>query len=199
MIETLEKIDRDILLFVNGLHNDFFDSVMWWISSIYAWIPVYAFFLYLLIKKYKVKAVFLIILAVITVIAADKISVVLFKNVFERYRPTHNLEIKEFVHIVNGYTGGLYGFVSSHAANGFAIATIMSLFYRKKIFIYSVFLWVAIVCYSRMYLGVHYLSDIVCGGISGSIIAFLFYYIFNYFFSKKYPGWNTLNRDKKLQ
>lgn len=192
MIEILEKIDRDILLFVNGLHNDFFDSVMWGISSFYVWIPFYAFFAFLLIKKYKVKAVVLILLAASTIIVADKISVVLFKNVFERYRPTHNLEIKELIHVVNNYRGGMYGFVSSHASIGFAIATIMSLFYRKKIFIYPVFIWVGIVCYSRMYLGVHYLSDIICGGISGAIIAFLFYYIFNYFFSKKYPGWNTI-------
>ncbi|MFH2142945.1 MAG: phosphatase PAP2 family protein [Bacteroidota bacterium] len=192
MFDSLEKLDQKLFLFLNGCHNNFFDVVMWWVSSIYVWIPIYALFIYLLIRRYKIQAVYLIILAVLIVIITDKLSVIILKNTIQRYRPTHNLEIGNLVHILNNYRGGLYGFVSSHAANGFAVACIMSMYIRKRIFVISVFLWAALVSYSRIYLGVHYFSDILCGGIFGITIACIIFYIFNIFFKRKYPDWNKI-------
>ena len=107
---------------------------------------------------------------------ADRISVMGFKNVFLRYRPTHNLDIKDLIHTyvkANGdeYRGGMYGFVSSHAANFFALSTYLFLCFKNQSGKWGIlFLWAGIIAYSRMYLGVHYPLDIVGGTLLGIFI-----------------------------
>jgi undecaprenyl-diphosphatase len=75
------------------------------------------------------------------------------------------------LHLVNDYKSGQYGFVSSHAANTMACGLLFSLIWRKKIATLGLMLWVAANCYSRMYLGVHYPTDILGGLIVGSLMA----------------------------
>lgn len=173
MIEFLKNIDTDLFLFLNGIHSDFFDSLMWWISNKYIWIPLYAILLYLLIKKYGKKSVLPVVTIILLIIITDQLSVSLFKNMFQRFRPTHNLDISGLVHTVNNYKGGLFGFISSHAANSYGIAVLLSLFLKNKSFTIVLLSWATVVSYSRIYLGVHYPSDIVCGGLFGIIIAFI--------------------------
>ncbi|MCG8577958.1 MAG: phosphatase PAP2 family protein [Flavobacteriales bacterium] len=179
MIESIEHIDRDLFLYFNGIHSPTMDTVMWYISSTILWIPLFMFFLYYTYKKYSWKGVLVLVLgAALCILFADQISVRLFKNVFQRFRPTHNTEIGDLVHTVfkpNGeeYRGGRYGFVSSHAANFGALATYFFFLFRS----YSkwwilLFVWAALIGYSRIYLGVHYPADVVCGGILGFAIGF---------------------------
>jgi len=175
LIETLKNIDTQLFLLLNGIHNPFFDVVMWGLSSKILWVPMYACFLYLLIKQYKKQTWIILLAIVVSVALADSLSVALFKNVFLRLRPSHNPALEGLVHIVNGYKGGNYGFISSHAANTFALAVVLAHFLKARFryfppFIYS---WAVLVCYSRIYLGVHYPSDIICGALFGSIIAII--------------------------
>ncbi|MEY3238307.1 MAG: hypothetical protein RI883_2408 [Bacteroidota bacterium] len=183
MIEFFEDIDRQIVLAINSWHSPIMDEVMWWISARITWIPLYVFILILAFKKLtKEHFVFFLLFAVIAVIVTDLVSVHLFKNVFLRYRPSHNLLLIDRLHFYqiapgNLYQGGEYGFISSHAANYFAIATASLLVLNKA---YSKLKWLLlfagiIICFSRIYLGVHYLSDVVVGGAIGSLIAFLLY------------------------
>ena len=129
MLDFLKQIDQSIFLALNGCHSPFFDSFFWWMSNKYIWIPLYLFMAYLIIRKYKRQSWLIIISAIILVIVTDQTSVHFFKNVFMRYRPSHNLNLQGLVHSVNGYTGGLYGFVSSHAANTFSVAIFTLLFF----------------------------------------------------------------------
>lgn len=184
MIEFLEALDKDIILAVNGCNTPFLDSLMWIVSGKYTWIPFYFLLVYLFWKKTGVKQTLLFLLTAILVIAiVDLSSVHLFKNVFERYRPSHNLLLTDLLHFHvydNGelYKGGTYGFVSSHAANFFGICTFSYLVMRKnypKIFPYLLFV-AALVGYSRIYLGVHYLSDVLFGGVLGIIGALIVYH-----------------------
>lgn len=184
MIEKLEQIDRTVFLFLNGLHTPFFDKVMWIISGTLTWLPLYIILLFFMIKADKRNWWLIIAAIAITIAAADLVSVHLFKNIFLRYRPSHNLEIQHLVHIVNGYRGGKYGFVSSHAANTFALATFVSFYFNKRWIAVSILLWAAIVSYSRIYLGVHYPSDIDCGGAIGVICGWGGYNLYEFIRNK---------------
>lgn len=73
------------------------------------------------------------------------------------------------------YRGGQYGFVSSHAANLFGLATITSLLIRNRIYTAFIFVWAALVGYSRIYVGKHFPADVVCGAIFGMIVGYLVY------------------------
>ena len=175
MLETLKQIDTSLFLFLNGIHSPFWDIIMWHISGKLEWIPLYVFFLFLIIRKYKMKAVWVLLAIVLVITLADQISVKLFKEQFERLRPCHNPEIQHLVHRVNNKCGGKYGFVSSHASNSFALAMFLSLLFRKRLFVGLIFFWATVVSYSRIYLGVHYPGDILGGAILGVLIGWGIY------------------------
>ncbi len=180
MIDFFQSIDQQLFLFFNGFHNPFFDTIMSAISSKSLWIPLYLLFIWLLWKVYNRGFWLPLIIVVFVVAVADASSVHLFKNVFERLRPCHNPQLLELVHTVDGKCGGQYGFVSSHAANMFSIATIMWLFIRKrfhKSYLWLSF-WAALVAYSRVYLGVHYPGDILGGAALGMLVGLLGYSLF---------------------
>ena len=176
MVEFLEQWDRELFLFLNGFHSESLDFIMWHVSGKLQWLPFYVILLVILIKKYN-KSVWVVLIATaLAVTLTDQFSVKLFKEVFERWRPCHNLDLKEVVHLVNGKCGGRFGFVSSHAANSFATAGLLGLFLNRKAFVFLVS-WAALVAYSRVYLGVHYPADILGGAILGLFIAFLVFRI----------------------
>ena len=177
MLDYLEQIDQSLFLALNGWHSAFFDSLFWWMSNRYIWIPLYLFMIYLIVRKYKKQSWIIILSAIIVITLTDQISVHLFKNVFMRYRPSHNLELQGFVHLVNGYAGGLYGFVSSHAANTFGIAVFTPLLLKNRWYWIFILLWAALVSYSRIYLGVHYPADIFGGMLLGSFLAIAIYFL----------------------
>jgi len=108
----------------------------------------------------------------------DQVASSFFKPLFERFRPTHHPDFKEMVDIVNGYRGGRYGFISSHATNSFGLAVFISLLFRHRRVTISVVCWALLNSYTRIYLGVHFISDILAGIIVGTILAFLLYEIY---------------------
>ncbi|MCT4582614.1 MAG: phosphatase PAP2 family protein [Flavobacteriales bacterium] len=182
MIEYLENIDQKLLLFINGWHSPFWDQIMWWVSDAKFGIPFYLFFLVIAVRFYGWKTgVLMIVMGGVAVGLADLSAKYLFKEVFQRYRPSHHLELSKSLHFVNNYKGGLYGFVSSHSANMFAIATTLGLFYKakNKVIIYWLLAWAGLIAYSRMYLGVHYPSDVFVGGILGGLIGWGVYFVSN--------------------
>ena len=172
MIETIENIDHKLLLFFNGLHFDWLDPIMVAISSKWFWLPVVGFFVYFIIKKYKNKFWIPLLAAVICFAITDQSSHLTKEN-YKRYRPTHNLELTEKVHVVNDYKGGQYGFFSGHATNSFGLALITLLFVKRKTYTYIIIAWAVLVSYSRIYLGVHFPSDIFIGVLVGLSVAFL--------------------------
>lgn len=182
----LSDIDARLLLIVNGAHSPFFDSVMWCISGRWVWVPFYAVLAYLLFRRMSWKRASLCLVTIgLIILAADQTCATLIRPEIGRLRPANlNNPLSSFVHVVNGYRGGRYGFPSCHAANTFALAVFMSLVIRHKWFTVMMFSWAFIVSYSRMYLGVHYFGDLFCGATIGSLFAVLFYYLQNYLFKR---------------
>ncbi|WP_278670892.1 phosphatase PAP2 family protein [Leyella stercorea] len=182
----LSDIDARLLLIVNGAHSPFFDSVMWCISGRWIWVPFYAVLAYLLFRRMSWKRASICLVTIgLIILAADQTCATLIRPEIGRLRPANlNNPLSSFVHVVNGYRGGRYGFPSCHAANTFALAVFMSLVIRHKWFTVMMFSWAFIVSYSRMYLGVHYFGDLFCGATIGSLFAVLFYYLQNYLFKR---------------
>ncbi len=181
MLDWLINLDTDLFLWLNSHHSPFWDQIMWFVSGKIEWVPFYLVLLGYIIHRYKWQSISIVVAVILTITLADQLAVKAFKDVFERLRPSHNAEIQHLIHIVNGYRGGAYGFVSNHAANSFALAVFMSLLIRKRLFIIIVLLWASLVSYSRIYLGVHYPGDILGGALLGSLSAWLVYYLFNRF------------------
>lgn len=186
MINWLESIDRNLLLFINGLHQPWLDEVMWFFSGKLTLIPFYLLLLFIVKKGNSWKNFGLICIGVfLTVLLSDQISVNLFKEVFQRYRPSHNLEFENQLHFYQTkpgdfYRGGLYGFISSHAANYFGmLAFVLPLLgTNTRIIKLSAIVIGCIVGVSRIYLGVHYPSDVFLGAGIGLVIGWLLYHYF---------------------
>ncbi|HPR58021.1 MAG TPA: phosphatase PAP2 family protein [Bacteroidales bacterium] len=182
MIDLLNRIDTWLFLLLNGLHTAWLDELMFRISHKLTWIPLYVFFIVLLIRKYKLRIFWILVFVVILITLSDQLSV-LIKNLFQRLRPCHNDELNLLIHTVKDKCGGKYGFVSSHASNTFALAVFLIPFLKSywKGFSFSLILWAALVSYSRIYLGVHYPGDILCGALLGATIGITLVKVYNFF------------------
>lgn len=186
MLEQLKNIDRNLVLSINSYNSPFLDSIMWRLSANTPTLTLIFVFANFFFKKFGQKKVVEFILGCAIVFACTDMSSNAIKHAVKRYRPTHNLEIKNKIRKVNNYQGGEYGFFSGHSANTFGLTMFIFLCARwirvklKLLF----FLYPLLVVYSRMYLGVHYPSDIFFGMIDGLFFGVLVFYVFNKFFFK---------------
>jgi len=187
MFERLEQIDRSILLAINGACHPVLDEFFWYVSEVWVFFPVFIFLIWLIIKHKGIKYLGLALLSIALIILFCDQSTNLVKNKVQRYRPTHNLEICNQVHLVHDYKGGQYGFFSGHSSNttGVAVFIFLLLGQLKAKHRWLIFLWPAVTEYSRMYLGVHYPSDIFMGTLDGLLWGILFFKLFDYVKTKK--------------
>jgi len=174
----LERLDQQLFLFLNSINSPFWDKVMHAVSGKLIWAPLYLAIIIYLGLKYKRKFLIILLLIIVAVTLADQFSVQIFKNLVQRLRPCHEPSLEGLVHLVNGECGGEFGFVSSHATNSFNVALISLLFISKKWYTISIILWAIIVGYSRIYLGVHYPGDVICGSLLGALIGWSIYKLY---------------------
>jgi undecaprenyl-diphosphatase len=193
-MEFLQHLDEKLFLFLNGHHYTCMDGFMWQVSTKTLWIPFYATLLFFVIWKRK-KYFWISIIAIAIMILISDQGADLIKNTVERLRPTHYPALENLVHVLKGpngkpYRGGDYGFVSSHASNSFAVAWFISLFFAKRWLTILMFCWAVLICYSRIYLGVHYPFDILGGAILGSVAGIGIFWVERFVYLKLHPTGN---------
>ena len=179
-MDFFTNIDSQLFLFLNGLHADWLDPIMIAITQMWVWLPIYLFLIYLTVKQYG-KRCWLLFLAVgLVVLCSDQLSSHVCKPVFQRLRPCYNIDFQDLIYLPKGMAGGHYGFVSSHAANTFAIGTFLTSALRKnaKWIGWLLFMWAFLSSYSRIYIGYHYPGDILCGAVLGILIGLIIWKLF---------------------
>lgn len=173
MIDYLVDVDKTALLAVNGMYSVFQDAFWWMVSAKWSSLLLVLALLWILMRQNRRHALLVLLMVAVAVLVADQVSSGLIKHLVERLRPTHDPSLENAVHVINGYRGGMYGFVSSHAANFFAIATLVTLMMRRGLVAAALYGWGLVQCYSRIYLGVHYPGDILGGMIVGLLAGWL--------------------------
>ena len=179
-MEALSSLDSDLFLFLNGLHADWMDNVMVLITQMWVWFPLYLLLIYWTIKQYGKRSWWIVLAVVVVVLCSDQLSSHVCKPLFHRLRPCYNTDLQGIIHLPKGIAGGQYGFVSSHAANTFAIACFLTPVLKK----YNpwtaivLFVWALISSYSRIYIGYHYPGDILCGALLGMLVGLILWKIF---------------------
>lgn len=168
MLEALKALDLSIFLYLNSFHAEWINPVMVVLSGQVIWIPFLALILWHSMKTLGKKPTLLFaVFLVLVVISSDVTSSYIIKNIFNRLRPCREQELLPFIYQFGQKCGGKFGFVSSHAANTFGIMSFSFLTLRLRGLYLLLFLLPLLVSYSRIYLGVHYLGDILGGALIG--------------------------------
>mgnify|MGYP003289114094 CR=1 FL=1 len=184
-IQRLIGIDKQVMLALNGSDSLYMDGVMKIFTTTAVWMPVALVLLFIVLKNNTPRISLLVVLGVVfTILASDQVSSELIKSLVGRLRPSHDPEFMHLVDTFNGYRSGGYSFTSSHACNSFAIFTFISLLIRNRALSFALLVWACINSYSRIYLGVHFPGDILCGAVLGSVIGSLSYLLYRFVHNK---------------
>lgn len=185
IIQTLSEWDKSAFLYLNSHHNDLMDYVMTLFTFTPTWLLFYGVTLYVIIRKYGRKSIPIIVSLALIILLADQISGVL-KHSIMRLRPSNDPTMIPLTHVFYK-SGGLYGFVSAHAANAFSFATFSALLFRSRGYTIFIYPWASLIAYTRIYLGVHYPGDILGGALLGSLIGWGVFKLLVLIESKVFP------------
>ena len=176
----MESLDQDITLYLNSMYSDGFDTFFWYVSLKYTWFVMGALLItFLFVRRRPKEALWFLLAVVVMIVCADQLCN-LCKHTVQRFRPCWDEEIKDLVHIVNDDRGGKYGFFSAHSAVFFGLAYMTSRFFRNKYFTATIYVIAVMVAYSRIYLGRHYLGDVLVGAMVGTLFAMLAWWGYKY-------------------
>jgi undecaprenyl-diphosphatase len=180
-MEELITFDRWLLLLCNGSPSLFLDGLVKTLTTAATWIPLYLSLLYIVVRNNTTtgRILLVVLCAGLCVLLTGTLDDAIVKPLVARWRPTHDPVIGQLVDTVNGYRGGDYGFFSAHAANTFSIALFFSLLVRSRLLTVGLVVFYSLTnCWTRLYLGVHFPGDILCGLIWGGLMGTLVYRLY---------------------
>ena len=188
-------IDQQLLFWMNGSDSLFADGVMTTLTAGTTWIPLYIALFYLVLKNNETMAQVLLTVgcAAVCVLITAGITNLIIKPLVARPRPCDDPLIKYAVDVVSGISAGNYSFFSAHAANTSALVMFLALLIRNRLFIVAMIIWSLLNCYTRLYLGVHYPSDILCGLLFGSLMGFIAYVVYLKIYLKISPQFHYVS------
>ncbi len=177
-LHDLNELDHKLTLAINGSDSLFWDNVMYTVTNTFSWTLVMIALLVIIFKNNSWKESLMIVLMLgLLIAAADQLCSGLCKPLVARWRPTQDPQLMYMLDVVQGYRGGRFGFFSGHACNTFCVATFLSCIFRYGRVTAALFFWCTTTTFTRLYLGVHYLGDILVGLTIGITLGFLFYYL----------------------
>ena len=185
MLERLLEYEREWFFTINGMHTWWLDYIMLAFASMWAWFPLIVVPLWFFIKRreeWVLTFAFTILTAIITILVTE----FFVKPLCVRFRPTNHPLFMDNVRILNNYIAdGIYGFISGHSANALAFAVMSAFIIKNKYYSLTIFSWAAIMVYSRVYLGAHFISDVIPGALAGTVIGWLLYLLYQFIQNRK--------------
>ena len=178
MLEKLLQIDKDLLLYLNGINSPFWDNFFWIYTDVFIWIPFYILIAAAIIYRQHTKGLLTLLCLALVIVLCDQISCTIIKETVERLRPSHEPDLEGIVRLLHNKKSGQFSFVSAHAANTFGLAMFTTLIFKKWSYGIFIFIWAAFNSYTRIYMGLHYPGDILGGIILGILISFLVYLLY---------------------
>lgn len=192
MIEILKKWDSDIFVYLNNSSIDNLNGFWLFVTQPETWFPLYILFIFLIFYYYNAKNGMIVLLSLFSAVAITILFTDFTKTYVARLRPNNVEALSQVIRILQKPTN--YSFFSGHASSSFVVTVFMVLALKKYTrYIWFAFLWPALFVLSRIFVGVHYPSDIFVGALVGTLIAFLFYY-----FCRKIL-WKTQEKSTSLQ
>lgn len=178
-------LDQQLTLAVNGSQSLQLDNIMLLATETYAWLPLFLALVIIVFKNNSLRQAFIVLAMVALLIAVcDRLCSGLVKPAVARWRPTQDPILMYAIDTVQGYRGGKYGFYSGHASNTFALATFLALLFRYWPATLTVYLWAIVHTYTRLYLGVHYVGDVLTGALVGTLLGLLIHRLYAYIRSR---------------
>ena len=192
---SIIELDRELLSFFNQNDNLLMDGVIKTLTSGITWIPLYLSLFYMVVKNNETMGqIFFIVGGVLlSIMLSGGVDDLIIKPLVARPRPLNDLATKYVVDTVYGVSSNQFSFFSAHAANTFALATFMALLVRSGILNFGLFVWAVINAYTRLYLGMHYPSDILVGTLWGMISGAIAYFVYSYLYYKRNPHINYIS------